>query len=243
MILWENKGFGGKKAACICVGIDKPSKNAKTGEMIQAYFIGADNNPLAEKGKPHPVCNRCPLINNGCYVNQGQAVLGIYKKYKRGGYDKIIDFNIFKGKKIRWGSFGEGILVGLKLLKKVNKLSSGHTAYTHNWHIKKYQPFKKYFMASVESFKDAQKAWAAGWRTFRIVQRIEDKTAQEVVCPATPFYKEKTGKTIQCVDCMLCCGTSSRSPKSVVIVAHGNAAKLNSIKKYLEETNADDFQS
>lgn len=237
MILWEGKGFNNKKAACICVGIDKPSKNVKTGEMIQAYLLGTDKGPLKQKGKPHPVCNRCPLIENGCYVNQGQAVAGIYKKYKRGGYSKIIDFDIFKGKKIRWGSFGEGLLVGLTLLKKVNKIVDGWTAYTHNWHYKKYQPFKKYMMASVESLKDAQKAWDAGWRTFRIVQSVEDKTANEIICPATPYYKEKTGKTIQCIDCMLCSGTNSKSPKSVVIVAHGNAAKLNSITKYLEETN------
>jgi hypothetical protein len=237
MILWEGKGFNNKKAVCICTGIDKPSKNAKTGEMVQAYLFGAGRDPVNQKKKPHVVCNKCPLINAGCYVNLGRSVRNIYNKYKAGGYPKITDFSVFAGKSIRYGAYGEGILLGLPLIKNINKIAKGWTAYTHNWHLKKYQGFRKYFMASVESLADAKKAWSNGWRTFRIVRSVEEKTINEVICPATPYYKEKTGKTVQCIDCMLCCGMSSKSPKSIVIVAHGPAFKLSSINKYLEETN------
>lgn len=236
MILWEGKGFNNKKVACIVTGLDKPTANKKTGNLLQTWFIGTDKPPAEQKkNKVHSVCNLCPLIARGCYVMTQWSVSAIYNKYKNGGYKKITDLNIFKGRKVRWGSYGEGILCNYNLFKKINKISSGWTAYTHNHHLKKYQKYKQWMMASVENLQQAKECWKKNWRTFRIVKDIKEKTEFEVICPAQPAYFEIAKKKITCEDCMLCCGNASKSPKSIVIVAHGGAAKLQSVTKYLEE--------
>jgi hypothetical protein len=76
-------------------------------------------------------------------------------------------------------------------------------------------------MQSADSETDARDAWAAGRRTFRVVQSVTDIVAsKEVLCPAS----KEAGRRATCATCGLC-GGASVAAKSIAIPAHGSGAK------------------
>ena len=79
----------------IATGLVRPSDNAKTGGMVQIWILVKAENPVAasKSGADEAVCGDCPLrgVNGServCYVNLGQAPLGIWKAWERGAYPK-----------------------------------------------------------------------------------------------------------------------------------------------------------
>ena len=72
-------------------------------------------------------------------------------------------------------------------------------------------------MASVDSIEEQKQAVSEGWRTFRVTSDLSDKLPNEIVCP-------NTTKAIQCADCGLCSGTSTRA-RNIVIEVHGAKKK------------------
>jgi len=77
-------------------------------------------------------------------------------------------------------------------------------------------------MHSADTLEDADLAWQIGWRTFRVIRNLNELNKdKEILCPAS----EEAGKKTSCIKCGLCAGTTTKSNKSIAIVAHGNGSK------------------
>jgi hypothetical protein len=196
-----------------------PSENPKTGDMLQAWILNADVDPVTavKTGANEKVCGNCPLKGLPCYVSKFQAPLSVYKKFKAGGYPEI-DWSQVNGRKVRLGAYGDPAYVDVGICHELTSRSSGWTGYTHQWQWA--VQLKPYVMASVESVADQCEAVAAGWRSFRIRKPGQPKLVDEVVCPAS----DEAGNKTTCERCPFCCGRSNRG-KSVVIYAHDHGAK------------------
>lgn len=238
MILHEGRSkFDGQEFVVVATGIKNPSHNIKTGPMVQLTILPKNVHPLESNKNynagedQHTVCGDCPLIKRGCYVNVAFSVTQIYKNLKRNLYPKTDDFSIFKNKAVRFGAWGEPVLFPLRKMKKIIDVAKNWTGYTHQWTKKFAQSYKQYLMASVSNVNDKEKANAMGWRTFRIVRFESDVLPDEILCPAQT-------KNVQCINCCLCKGNSSKSKKNVAALAHGGAAKSRAIIKFLKEEEA-----
>jgi len=200
------------------------SQNRKTGNMIQTWILNRRENPVESlaKGTDARVCGDCPLRGNrgkerGCYVNVGQAPLGIWKSWESGGYQKAEsgDYGaLFNGREIRFGAYGDPVHIPLPKLAAMAASSAGFTGYTHQWRNPVFKGYRQYLMASVENERDAKTAWRRGWRTFRIAETGADG---EIECPSA--------RGVECRDCKLCAG-NSRPAKSIFIPAHGVGANF-----------------
>ena len=214
----------GEKVAIIATGVTRITDNRKTGNMIQLWIILADTNPVAgvKSGlDANTICQGCPFASgNGCYVNVGQAPLGIYKSYKRGNYPQLDpkDYaKVFGGRKVRFGAYGNPTLIPLAMVKAIAKVSDGWTGYFHNWRElgkAKAKAYNAYFMASTESANSYELANTQGLRVFH----------------ASPIKPENTVEClsdthgIACADCQLCQGWNKRA-KNVWINPHGSGVK------------------
>lgn len=203
------------------------SANQKTGDMAQVWILNKDTDPVQalKSGDSKKICFDCPhLENNTCYVNVGQAPQAVYKAYKAGKYIPL-DLSILKAqlkwKAVRFGAYGEPVLIPLHLVQFIAQNSKGFTGYTHQWKKLQNDDYKDYFMASCENTDDVLLAHAYGWRTFR-VQNTEQvqKLDNELTCPNID-----TG--VQCRDCVLCDGATKKAGKSIVVPVHGTKAKVN----------------
>lgn len=202
------------------------STNRKTGDMAQVFILRDDINPVeaVNTGEDYSICGNCPHRKqpNGsrsCYVNVGQAPNSVWKAYKRGAY-KLLWLHeelesALKGRKIRWGAYGDPAIIDPKTVKYLNSLAIGHTGYTHQWTAEFAQEFKGIYQASCDGFNDYLKASDMGWKCFVVVSKdATPKYAKQ--CPATV-----TNSKAQCVTCALCDGAK----RDVYVNAHGSGAK------------------
>ena len=215
-------------------------QNKKTGKMVQTWIIPKAENPItaAVTGLDKVVCFDCPHRGDGmsrrsCYVNLTHGPLGIWQAYKAGGYtkyDPAVHDKRFAGRTIRWGAYGEPVLIPIALMRHLSGISDGWTGYTHQWMQKKFRPYREFLMASCESPASRLAAKAAGWRTFR-VRRLAGKPLEtgERMCPAS----KEAGHKVQCNKCRACRGLSGGG-KDVAIVVHGQGF-LNFSRKGLGE--------
>jgi len=208
------------------------SSNSKTGDMVQTWIIRTDVPPIEANrtGLDIAICGNCPhkgvvvegakmAQNRTCYVNIGQAPTSVYKAYKRGAYRKATtaaaQAAIGAGRMVRIGSYGDGAAVPADVWEGLKADAKGHTAYSHQFDTAA-APSPSIYMHSADTLADAQTAWAAGRRTFRIVAEVaEIVKGSEIECPSD--------RGVKCADCGLCDG--SKRAKSVAIVVHGTGAK------------------
>jgi hypothetical protein len=204
------------------------SANVKTGDMSQIWILNKHMSPVEAKatGEDSKVCFDCThRVHNTCYVNVGQAPNAVYKAYKAGRYTPL-DLRVLKQaikwKAVRFGAYGEPVLLPLYLVDFIAKHSKGYTGYTHQWHLLQNDDYKDYFMASCDTESDVLQAHAYGWRTFRVQKtgELENKSTKEIDCPNIA-----TG--VQCRDCMLCDGAHKAQGKSIVVPVHGTKGKIN----------------
>ena len=220
-VIWQNS-----RIVAIATGFAEKSANEKTGNMIQLWILVKSHGPIESNrlGKDRQNCGACPLkgrfnIESGkienrvCYVNLGQAPENIYKSWRRGIYPEMSTVEIFRGKSVRLGAYGDPAFIPFPLVKSICEIASSWTGYSHQWRTPVFAAFKRYLMASVENENDAFKAHQAGWRTFRIVNTSAERLATETLCA-----NERNG--MQCNECGECAGTS-KNKKSVMITAHG----------------------
>jgi hypothetical protein len=200
----------------------RKSKNAKTGAMFQVWILVKAENPLAavESGKDKIICGMCPHRGSSCYVDKSRAPLAIWRKWNRGGYPLLTDYEILRGKLIRFGAYGDPAFVPLRVWQGLAAVSAGFTGYTHQWQQPWAQGLKTLVMASCDSIEEQIKATGMGWRTFRVKRESEVILIDEVSCPASV----EMGKRTSCEKCKLCCGTT-RKAKNIVINVHGNFTK------------------
>ncbi len=201
------------------------SANVKTGDMAQVWILNKDINPVTalKNGASKDICFDCPhLKNKTCYVNVGQAPQAVYRAYKAGKYSPL-DYDVLKTalrwKAVRFGAYGEPVLIPLSLVRFIAENARGFTGYTHQWSNILYRGYRKYFMASADSERDARNATAQGWRTFRVKTAAQPNLESEIDCP-------NPAKGVQCRDCTLCDGTNKQAP-SISIVVHGTVGKIN----------------
>lgn len=212
----------------IATGIRRPSSNVKTGKMIQIWILRSDMNPLEaiKTGRDARICGKCPHRGvkgsraRTCYVQVDRAPNGIYKAFKRGAYPtlKIDDYvDVFAGKAIRFGAYGDPAVIPQEIVAKLASLASRHTGYTHQWRAAEW--LKPFVMASCDTLSDYLDARARGWRTFRVTVGQTPQPG-EILCPASA----EAGMRTQCAKCGLCNGARD-GVKSIYIPVHGSSKK------------------
>lgn len=206
----------------VLTGLNRDSENRKTGPMAQLWILATRQVPTeaARNGHDRLVCGDCPLrptVNGGCYVNLSRASHHVWRKLRRGGYPLGMPERI--DRPLRLGAYGDPAFLPLTVISQLVNRVRRWTGYTHQWRDPARQGLREYCMASVESEDAAKAAWAAGWRTFRILRPGQTEVAGEIRCPA------ENGKTT-CAKCGLCHGTGPlKSRKSITIMDHGPRRK------------------
>jgi hypothetical protein len=205
----------------IATGFESPSDNRKTGDMIQIWILVKSVSPTEaiRTGLDRLICGNCVHRGNGdgsgrsCYVNVGQAPQGIWKAWKAGRYSPLRSLEVFTGRKVRFGAYGDPTHLPLPLALAIAGVSSGWTGYTHQWRKPSLQAWRSLLMASVDSIAELVIARSLGWSTFRVGS---EASVGESLCAS-----ERIGTP--CAECLLCAG-SRNGLESVHIPPHGTGA-------------------
>lgn len=121
--------------------------------------------------------------------------------------------NAVQGKYVRFGTYGEPVVIPFKWVAEICQVAKNWTSYTHQWANPDYQDFKDYFMASVHNPEQAEMASAMGWRYFETFGKGETPSAGSILCPAD---REK----VSCEKCGLCSGAKGKGNKNINILYH-----------------------
>lgn len=192
------------------------SRNDKTGRTVeQVWIIRSDMNPVRAKecGKDIAICGYCPT-KDACYVQVGKAPLSVYKKYKRGRYQRI-DASALAGRKVRWGAYGDPAMLPIELVLAVNAVAASYVGYTHQFKTPHGKRFKGVFMASVETQRQEDTMRLLGWSTFRAGRRDGSDRGTAELC-------DNSARGTKCEDCMRCDG---KGAIALFIESHGALAK------------------
>lgn len=216
------------------VNVQSGSKNSKTGDGVQIFILPKSwiINGKQEMSNDAASCMDCihsKSKNSSCYVRKGFAEYGLkskvnslHKMYVSGNIDykevaelPVIEAKKLKGKFVRFGAYGEPVLLGHTVTEQIAGLAANFTGYTHQWHIPQYEWSKEYFMASVETDALMEKANNKGFRTFRVRTKKDAISKSEIACPAS----KEAGRKVTCNNCLLCKGSSSKA-KNITIIKH-----------------------
>ena len=219
-------GFGGGEVYCL---LTSNSWNRKLGDMMQIWILptlGTDATYQTD------VCGNCPLIpkaaggNGGCYVDR-RSLATLWGQIQRGEVPPWQgDTELFRGRKVRFGAWGDPTLLPLPIVERIVGACDGHTGYTHFWRMPQFQEYRKYFMASVHSAREAHEAHEMGWRYYLVSRKpipTGELPMKTITCP-----NERIGVT--CEKCPTPCDGSGGKMRLVSISAspHGGAAVMNS---------------
>lgn len=208
----------------IATGFSNPSDNRKTGDMIQIWILVRSMDPVQaiREGLDRLICGNCRHRGNGdgsgrsCYVNPGQAPLGIWRAWRSGAYLPLPSVSVFEGRKVRFGAYGDPTHMPLSLALAIAGVSSGWTGYTHQWRKPSLQGWKQILMASVDTTAELLIARSMGWSTFRVTPDL-DHHSFETLCAS-----ERNGTP--CSICLGCPGARG-GQRSVFIPAHGTGKR------------------
>ena len=212
----------------IATGFETPSDNRKTGDMIQIWILVKSVDPVTaiRTGLDRLICGNCRHrghevdgkhgVERTCYVNPGQAPLGIWRAWRAGKYPTLQFMNCFAGRKVRFGAYGDPTHLPLSLALAIAGVSSGHTGYTHQWRKPSLQGWKQLIMASVDTTAELVIARSMGWSTFRVSPDMDHHT-METLCAS-----DRLGTP--CADCLACLG-SRNGIQSVWIPVHGTGKR------------------
>lgn len=129
-------------------------------------------------------------------------------------YDPTLHSRYLRGRRIRWGAYGDPAILTESVVRDLTAIADGHTGYTHQWRHNWAQWCRGLFQASCDSFADYLAASDAGWRTFAVVPVGAVPTSGKL-CPATA-----PGSQAACATCRLCDGAKT----DIHVVAHGAGA-------------------
>ena len=226
-IVWE--GASPIDGAPIAFIMTMSSSNRKTGDMVQTWILRQDVSPVEaiKSGADASVCGSC--VHRGsaergrsCYVNVGQAPLSVWRTYKKGGYARFTrkDWGLLRGRKVRFGAYGDPGLVPLDRLTLLASLADGWTGYTHQWRDID-AGYAHYLMASADTVEDRRAARLSGYRAFYVVPKGSAKPDGAVLCMSV-------ARGTSCLDCGACAGTREGAVTKAVdifIEAHGSGSK------------------
>ena len=220
------RGFSPVDGHPFVVILTMRSGNRKTGNMCQIWILREDVDPVTAVaiGADETVCGDCQHRKQAdgtrsCYVNVGQAPLSVWRAYQAGRYRldlHLIDAKrAVKGRRVRFGAYGDPALISPTVFRIITSACDGHTAYTHQWR----QPWARWtagkMQASCDGLADYLEASAHGWKTFRVTPK-NGTAEQGKQCPATV-----PDSVAQCVTCALCDGAKA----DVWVSAHGAGAR------------------
>jgi hypothetical protein len=215
----------GRAIAGVLTGLRRPTRNPKTGPIVQSWILPALIDPVTAvvSGADVSVCGDCPqrpALGGSCYVNVGQAPLNIYRAIERGTIADSSPLEIapaLAGRTIRVGSYGDPVAIPIGAWRPILDAAKGHVGYTHQWR-RCDLAWRDIVMASIDSPEERAEAKRWGWRTFRIRCRADSLFPGEVVCPAS----QEAGHRRTCETCGACDGAHD-SPRAsdVAIVEHG----------------------
>ena len=211
------------------------SANSKIGDAVQIWILPASDELFGDDSR---VCGDCILrpksqstdavpSEGGCYVDGRTRAAMVKKIRSRNGID-IWDGSdaLFRGRFVRFGAWGDPVLIPLPVVQRIVGQCSGHTGYSHQWAKPAFQAYRDYFMASVHTAEQAHQAHSLGWRYYLVsrkpIQQAE-LPMRTIVCP-----NERMGVT--CERCPTPCDGAGGKMRLISISAspHGGAAVFNS---------------
>lgn len=220
VICWRGPSLlTGDQIAIVLTGIKNPSRNSKTGPMVQAYIVPSTVHAGRAVGTPaeRAVCGDCPLRGDKktrlCYVTWGVWVVG--RHMEAGSFEDVTTeaaAEMLNGKLLRVGAYGDPAAVPTSVWRTLLAKARSWTGYTHQWQTCDPE-LKQLLMASCEDEAGTLEARGMGWRTFRIRWVGAGTLGREIVCP-----EESNG--ITCDKCRLCRGTATGA-KHITITIHG----------------------
>lgn len=226
--VWQGPSlFDGKPIQVVLSSFDKDSENDKTGAMIQIYILPIDETPYQVfKSKAPTVCGDCKYNGGGCYVRWSN-IGHISKSARRNIGTLDLGQSLCAGLRIRVGAAGDPAAVPTYVWETLLKDADGFTGYTHSW--KDCDPrLKDYFMASVDSSYENSVARIQKWKTFYVVESIEESPEDSIRCLAAKI--KNNGLHYQCVDCMKCTG-NNKATQTIVEVLHGATNTIKQAKQ------------
>lgn len=221
-------GYEDREVVVIMTGLLTPSKNTKTGDVVQVWALPADVKDLlaaVRRGDEGAACGDCrhrPSKQGSCYVNLAWAPLAIFGAWERGRYartDQMSARHELIGRTVRFGAWGEMAAAPFHVFGDLLPGLAGWQGFTHAWRDLRASAWG-FLMASVDTRAEALEAQAEGWRTFR-VRPAYDKSpllARERPCPAS----REMGFLLDCKRCGQCNGSLEhpRRPNRTIL-AHG----------------------
>jgi hypothetical protein len=192
--------------------------------MIQVWILVRSVSPTEaiKEGLDRLICGSCVHRGDGhgkersCYVNVGQAPLGIWRAWRAGKYPTLQFMDCFAGRRVRFGAYGDPTHIPIGLALAIAGVSSGWTGYTHQWRKPSLQGWRQLLMASVDTTAELLIARSMGWSTFRVTPDT-DHHSMETLCAS-----ERNGTS--CADCLFCDGSRS-GILSIHIPAHGTGKR------------------
>lgn len=205
----------------VATGFDIPSKNEKTGQMIQTWILREDIAPgeALRTCEDASICGDCKHRGRTCYVMVHWGVSQVWKAARRGKYHAIDRRQLGKvgrDQAIRLGTYGDPAAVPSWVWRRLIEHARHHTGYTHQWRTATH--LGDICMASVDTPAEREEAKAMGWRTFRVRTSHDPVLEREVICPASA----EAGRKTTCEECRACGGLSSKAKADIVIRVHGS---------------------
>lgn len=219
----------------VAINFQYTSNNSKTGNAVQIWifpykWIEKGKEAMSEDKASCFDCQHSKGNNKSCYVRKGLSEMGLKSKvnslhnqFKLGKLD-VLDFTEIKNNEVkkvkhqfvRFGAYGEPVLLGKDNVEAITKSARTWTGYTHQWRNPQFNWSKQFFMASVETEILMKKAHEIGFRTFRVTNKDQlPVKGVEINCPAS----KEAGNRVQCNSCGLCSGMS-KIAKSIQIIKH-----------------------
>jgi len=224
--LWEGASLltGEPIVVIVTMGGNNPKTDNDFKSMVQTWIMLRDTPPheAVKSGNDEGVCGNCiqrPSVGGACYVKTFQAPLSIWRAYKRGNYNNVINLENLRGAELRLGSYGDPSAVPFDIWRNlIDKVQPRlMTGYTHQMSHKAFDKrMAEVCMISADTPKVALKAHAQGFRTFRMTTDTEQLLPNEIICP-----NDTDG--VKCIDCGLCDGAGDKP--NIAILAHGALAK------------------
>jgi hypothetical protein len=215
--------FDGKQIVAVVTGCSGNSVNVKTGPLAHLWILRADQRPLGAQrtGADVSVCGDCALrpftaLEGAvkCYVNTWQAAKSVWSQAEAKPIDLQGAVATIRrnGVGLRLGAYGDPAALPEAVIHALASAAAHVTGYTHAWRKPMAAWLKSLAMASVDNSTERDEAQAAGWRTFRVVRRLEVANLErETWCAATTH-------DTTCNVCRACGGKGKQ--KSVAIVQH-----------------------
>jgi hypothetical protein len=209
----------GEPIVMLLTGLENPSSNLKTGQMVQAVVLDGSLKPTEaiKSGSDANVCGDCPLRRGICYLNL-IPFNGVYKAYAEGRTphitQEVLERAKAKQKRLRITAYGDPSAVPFEVWKNLLQYFTHWTGYSHQWRSLDSR-WSKFLMASCETEEDVVKAARLGWSTFRVRTPESPMMTNEIQCPNV------ADPTIQCSNCRLCSGTRGERTRHISIEVHG----------------------